>query len=86
MQLCSSLTREGPLKCRPGGSRTLDMVRPVILSNVWLFFFFPHRKLKVGAASSLLSKEKEGHALYFTASLCCACSCVPASVVVLAAC
>lgn len=61
----------GAFKCRPGGSRTLDVVRPVSLSNAF-FFFIPHRKLKVGAASSPQSREKEGHVLDFTASLCCA--------------
>lgn len=69
MQLCSYLTWEVGLKCRPGGSRTWDMVRSVSLLNA---FFFSHRKLKVGVASSSQRREKGGHALDFTASLCSA--------------
>lgn len=64
MQLSSYPSWEVVLKCRPGGSRTSDIVRTVSLRNAC----FCHVKLKVGAAPSSQRRDKEGHAADFTAS------------------
>lgn len=76
MQLASYLGWEVVLKCRPGGSRTLDVVRSVGFLNegfgvfrvFWGFFFSFHVELKMGAASNSQRREKEGHTAGFTAS------------------
>lgn len=84
MQLCSFLTWEVVLKCRPGGSRTLDMVRSVSLLNALFFFFLQEAR---SGSSIQLPQQREGRAcirLYSIVVLCCCC--VPASVEVLAAC
>lgn len=67
MQLSSYLSWEAVLKCRPGRSRTLDIVRSVSLLNAFFFFFFIfYLELKVGAPSSSQRRENEGHAADFT--------------------
>lgn len=84
MQLCSYLTWEVVLKCSPGGSRTWDMVRSVSLLNA--FYFFSLQEGQSGSSIQLPEKrEGRAHIRFCSIGVFC-CSCVPASVVVLAAC
>lgn len=82
MQLCSYLTREVVLTRGPGGSRTLDMVRSVSLLNAFLFFP-PTRSSKWEQHPAPRAERRTCIRFYSIVVFCC--SCVPASVVVLAA-